>query len=352
GGTSPQMRRISSSTYSTTCGCGMSKKPNSGAEITARAFAKINLGLRVLGRRSDGYHELLSLMIPVSLWDELRLERTSRSIELRCPNSDLPEGEENLVFRAAQLILSRCHHSEGIRIELTKRIPVGAGLGGGSSDAATTLIAVNELFGRPLVQEELYPLAVQLGADVPFFLLGRVVMAEGIGDILTPLDIVPTLWTVLICPHFQVSTRWAYENLTLTTRANGSKFSLLGDVAPGEVPAYRQRLLDRQQLTFQDLLPLLVNDFEPLIFGRYPQLHDWRRTLVSAGAKAAPMTGSGPTLVGLFASESEARAAHGLLRGSDEFTSFVAHTLDTTNLLLDVDERLTLTVPGQEAEGL
>jgi len=311
----------------------MSKKPSSAAVITAGAPAKINLGLRVLGKRPDGYHNLLSLMVPVSLYDELRFGLGSRGVELRCPNSDLPTDAQNLVYRAAQLVLNASRRVEGVRIELKKSIPVGAGLGGGSSDAATTLLAVNQLLGSPLAVADLHPLAVKLGADVPFFLLGRWAMAEGIGDRLTPIDNVPTFWTVLMHPHFQVSTRWAYENLTLTTGPNGSKFNILGDTSAGEMTTSHQRLLNRRQLTLENMLPLLANDFEPLVFGHYPQLHDFRKTLLAADARAVAMTGSGPTLVGLFRSEEEARAAHGLLCPRDDITSFVAHTLDTTTLL-------------------
>ena len=307
----------------------MSKKPSSAAVITVGAPAKINLGLRVLGKRPDGYHNLLSLMVPVSLYDELSVELGSRGVELRCPNSDLPTDAQNLVYRAAQLVLDVCQRDDGVRIELKKSIPVGAGLGGGSSDAATTLLAINQLLGSPLAFPDLHPLAVELGADVPFFLLGRWAMAEGIGDRLTPINNVPTFWTVLMHPHFQVSTRWAYENLTLTTGPNGSKFNILGDTSAGEMTASHQRLLDRRQLTLEDMLPLLVNDFEPLVFGHYPQLHDYRKILLAADAKAVAMTGSGPTLVGLFGSEKEARAAHDLLCRRDDITSFVAHTLDT-----------------------
>jgi 4-diphosphocytidyl-2-C-methyl-D-erythritol kinase len=303
----------------------MSKKPSSAAVITAGAPAKINLGLRVLGKRPDGYHNVQSLMVPVSLYDELRLELGSRGVTLSCPNSDLPTDAQNLVYRAAQLVLDQCQRDEGVRIELKKSIPVSAGLGGGSSDAATTLLAVNQLLGSPLAVPDLHPLAVKLGADVPFFLLGRWAMAEGIGDRLTPINNVPTFWTVLMHPH--------YENLTLTTGPNGSKFNILGDTSAGEMTTSHQRLLDRRQPTLEDLLPLLVNDFEPLVFGHYPQLHDLREILLAADAKAVAMTGSGPTLVGLFGSEEEARAGHDLLCRRDDSTSFVAHTLDTTTLL-------------------
>jgi 4-diphosphocytidyl-2-C-methyl-D-erythritol kinase len=311
----------------------MSKKPDSAVSIIAEAPAKINLGLQVLGKRPDGYHNLLSLMVPVNLCDELRVELNPREIELHCPNSDLPTNEENLVYRAAKLALNECRWDGGVRIELSKNIPEGAGLGGGSSDAAATLLAVNQLLGSPMDHADLHRLAANLGADVPFFLLGRWAVAEGIGDILCPVENVPTLWTVLLYPNFQVSTRWAYENLTLTSRANGSKFNILGDTYAEKMTASHQKLLDRQGLALEDIIPLLVNDFEPLVFGHYPQLHDLKNALLSAGAKAVPMTGSGPTLVGLFRSEEEAREAHYLLRRKEEITTFVAHTLDTAKLL-------------------
>jgi 4-diphosphocytidyl-2-C-methyl-D-erythritol kinase len=308
----------------------MSKKPNSAASVIAAAPAKVNLGLHVLGKRPDGYHNLVSLMVPVSLCDELRFELNPRKIELHCPNSDLPTTEENLVYQAARLALDECARVGGVTIELRKNIPEGAGLGGGSSDAAATLLAVNQLLGSPMEDGDLYRLAAKLGADVPFFLLGRWAVAQGTGDLLTPVENVPILWTVLLYPNFQVSTRWAYENLTLTSRANGSKFNTLGDTYGGRLTASYQKLLDRQGLALKDLFALLVNDFEPLVFGHYPQLHDLKISLLAAGAQAVSMTGSGPTLVGLFRSEQEARAAHYLLRRKGDITTLVAHTLDTT----------------------
>ncbi len=314
-------------------GCAMSKKPNSAASITAGAPGKINLGLQVLGERPDGYHNLVSLMVPVSLCDKLRFELGPRGIELHCPNSDLPTNEKNLVYRAAQLVLNESRRDEGVRIELTKNIPVGAGLGGGSSDAATTLMVVNKLLGSPLKHKDLHRFAGELGADVPFFLLGRWAVAEGKGDFLTPVENVPTLWTVLMHPDFQISSRWAYDNLTLTTRSNGSRFNVLGGTSAGDMIASHQKLLDRQQFTLEDIFPLLVNDFEPLVFGHYPQLHDLREALLTAGARAVLMTGSGPTLFGLFRSEREARVAHDALCRREDVTSFVAHTLDTGNWL-------------------
>jgi 4-diphosphocytidyl-2-C-methyl-D-erythritol kinase len=307
----------------------MSKKPNSAASIIAVAPAKINLGLQVLAKRSDGYHNLVSLMVPVSLCDELRFELNPRKIELHCPNSDLPTNEENLVYGAAKLVLNESGRDGGVSIELSKNIPVGAGLGGGSSDAAATLLAVNQLLGSPLDHEDLHHLAARLGADVPFFVLGRWAVAEGIGDFLSPMANAPILWTVLLYPNFQVSTRWAYENLTLTSRANGTKFNFLGDTYAGELAASHRKILNRQGLALEDILPLLVNDFEPLVFGHYPQLYDLKNLLLAAGAKAVSMTGSGPTLVGLFPSEEEARKAYYLLRHEENVTAFVVHTLDT-----------------------
>jgi len=305
----------------------MSKKLGSARVVTLRAPAKINLGLRVLGRRSDGYHDIVSLMVPVGLFDVVRMESVPSGIELICPDSDLPTDQGNLVHRAAQLILRECGSDAGVRLELRKRIPVGAGLGGGSSDAAATLQGVNELLGSRLGHDTLHGLAVRLGADVPFFLLGGAALAEGIGDRLSPVAVVPGVWAVLVYPGFQVSTRWAYEHLTLTTITNRSTLNGHGTIIVGEVSAYRQRLLGRQCSTLEDLLPLLVNDFEPLVFSHYPQLAEIRQALLAAGARAAPMTGSGPTLVGLFASEGKAKAAQEQVSGRLGITSLLAPTV-------------------------
>jgi len=305
----------------------MSRKLGSARVITLRAPAKVNLGLRVLGRRADGYHDIVSLMVPVGLFDLVRVESAPSGIAVRCPDSDLPTDRGNLVHRAAQLIFRECGSDAGVRLELHKRIPVGAGLGGGSSDAAATLKGVNELLGCRLGNEELHRLAVKLGADAPFFLLGCPALAEGIGDRLTAVTAMREVWTVLVYPGFQVSTRWAYEHLALTTKTNRSNLENLGEIPAGEATAYRQRLLGRQCLTLEDVLPLLVNDFEPLVFSHYPQLEEIRQALLAAGARAVPMTGSGPTLVGLFASEDTANAARGQVSGRPGIKSFVAPTI-------------------------
>jgi len=310
----------------------MSRKLGSARVITLRAPAKINLGLRVLGRRSDCYHDIISLMVPVGLFDVVSVKSAPRGITLSCPDTDLPTDRGNLVHRAAQLILDECGSDAGVRLELHKRIPVGAGLGGGSSDAAATLRGVDELLGCRLGNEDLHRLAVRLGADVPFFLLGGAALAEGIGDRLTAVAAVPVVWTLLVYPGFQVSTRWAYEHLTLTTMANRSNLSSLGAIAAGEETAYRQRLLGRQCLTLEDLQPLLVNDFEPLVFSHYPRLEEIRQALLAAGARAAPMTGSGPTLVGLFPSEGAAKAAQDQVSQRLAIESFVAPTLAGNSL--------------------
>ncbi|HYA03499.1 MAG TPA: 4-(cytidine 5'-diphospho)-2-C-methyl-D-erythritol kinase [Syntrophobacteria bacterium] len=305
----------------------MFRKHASAPPITLRAPAKINLGLRVLGRRADGYHDILSLMVPVGLYDVVLLESGKSGVDLRCPDSDLPTDNGNLVYRAARLVLNECRSSAGVRLELRKGIPVGAGLGGGSSDGAATLRGVNELLGRPLRGRDLHRLAVSLGADVPFFLLGCAAVAEGIGDRLMARAGVPEVWTLLAYPGFQVSTRWAYEHLTLTTGANASSIKNPVRIPAGDATAYRERLFDGEPLTLDDLLPILVNDFEPLLFSHFPQLGEIRRALLAAGARAAPMSGSGPTLVGLFASEAEAYAARDQVGRRPGVVLFVARTM-------------------------
>jgi len=183
--------------------------------IRRRAPAKVNLVLRVLGRREDGYHEIASLMQSISLFDELDFSPHQRGIILRCPGNDLPTDGRNLVYRAAAAFFRRTGIAGGVKIELRKRIPMAAGLGGGSSDAAATLSALNELYGAPLPAAELSSLAASLGADVPFFLFGPRAWAFGIGERLEPAAPLPPFHLVLLHPPFEVPTGPVYQGLNL-----------------------------------------------------------------------------------------------------------------------------------------
>jgi 4-diphosphocytidyl-2-C-methyl-D-erythritol kinase len=255
------------------------------------APAKVNYRLDVLGRREDGYHDLRMVMQRVDLCDELDISLSERpGIRVACGSAGVPDGPGNIAWRAADRLVKLSGREAGIDISITKRIPVAAGLGGGSSDAAAVLMGVNELLGLGLSQERLMGIGVKLGADVPFFIFKRPALAEGIGDRLTPLDEVPALWVVLVNPGIHVSTAWVYQNLQLTKK-----------VAAAIIP--------RSYGSLDEVCAVLANDLEPVTFARFPVVRELKEQLIAAGARGALMSGSGSTVFGLFAEEVAARRA-------------------------------------------
>src|SRR6266480_5301097 len=178
------------------------------------APAKINLSLRVLGRRSDGFHEIATFIAPISLCDEIKIEQRSgkQEIAFRCDDPSVPKGEDNIVVRAASAFFEETKITSGISIVLKKRIPHGAGLGGGSSDAASTLLALNELFETNLPREALSKIAETIGSDIPFFIFQSAAVCKGRGELVTPLKLRQSLSLLLLKPGFAVSTSWAYHH--------------------------------------------------------------------------------------------------------------------------------------------
>ncbi|MCJ7540497.1 MAG: 4-(cytidine 5'-diphospho)-2-C-methyl-D-erythritol kinase, partial [Desulfobacterales bacterium] len=195
-------------------------------EYQIKAPAKINIGLRILGRRNDGYHEIISIMVPISLFDTLYLSSAEKSgIILDCRGrGNIPADERNLAYRAAQSFQEKTGIREGLYIQLIKNIPVAAGLGGGSSDAAAMLLALNDMYNHPLRTEDLHQLTLELGADVPFFLYGRPALARGIGEILDPIENWKKYWYVTVTPPLQVSTAWVYGQLNLELTSNTDEY--------------------------------------------------------------------------------------------------------------------------------
>jgi 4-diphosphocytidyl-2-C-methyl-D-erythritol kinase len=271
------------------------------------APAKLNVRLRVTGRRPDGYHELVSIMVPIDLTDRIEVRPAPAGIELACTGRPVPGGEENLARRAAREFLDRAGVPQGVSIRLHKRIPVAAGLGGGSSDAAATLLAMERIWPGRLGREALFRTAVGLGADVPFFLSAVPAVATGIGEVLENLDYWPELWYVLVNPPVEVSTAWAYGQLRnqLTTREND----------------YINRFLSPKDFSVAELLE---NDLERVTETRFPVVTHLKQALMDAGAIGALMTGSGPTVFGVFGTESGARAAEQELISQELGDVFVA----------------------------
>lgn len=259
----------------------------SGQVLIVQAPAKVNLTLQILAKRADGYHELDSLMQKLDLFDTLRVQRLEKpGIVLRCPDSDLPEDESNLVHKAAALFLEEAglDKDHGVSLLLEKQIPVAAGLGGGSSDAAAVLCALNQLFETPFSQKKLLELAKELGADVPFFVFPEVaVRARGIGE---RMEVVPSLShcsVLLVNPGFSVSTAWVFENFRLTRADN---ISILSD-SPGNGAL--------NGASFG-----LFNDLETVTIDRYPEIASIKESMLEGGAAGTLMSGSGPTVFGVF----------------------------------------------------
>jgi len=262
-------------------------------EVWRLCPAKINLYLKVLGRRPDGYHDLVTVMQPLTLADELRVT-PGEGLTLECRHPEVPSGPDNLVWRAAQKFGAAVGQEPRVHLHLVKKIPVAAGLGGGSSDAAGTLLSLNQLAGNPLNLPTLHELAAELGADVPFFLRPGPAVGRGIGASLSPLDL-PPYWYVLLNPGLAVSTSWVYGNLNLAA------LTLAGTPVPESWDPGRPE-------------DWVANDLESVTLSRYPELRDLLAGLAQAGAKARGMSGSGPTLFGIFPDAGAARAAAGQMR--------------------------------------
>ena len=273
--------------------------------LSVKAPAKINLFLRVTGRRADGYHTLQTRMQKVGLFDLLEVQRGGEGIRLHCVGADLPENADNLVHRAASLFLEtvaqrRGRTLGGVKISLTKNIPIAAGLGGGSSDAAAALKALNSLFETGLTAGELAAMGLELGADVPFFLADTpAALAVGIGEILTPVAPLSGCFVLLVNPGFSVSTRWVYQTFALTKEEKTTIFKNFRESAD---PAGQPCL----SVTVEGLPAALENDLETVTITRYPEIGRIKEELLAHGAVAALMSGSGPTVFALFSDQQAA----------------------------------------------
>jgi 4-diphosphocytidyl-2-C-methyl-D-erythritol kinase len=275
-------------------------------EVQFDAPAKINLILRILHPRVDGYHELCSLMQTVQLVDTLYLRLREQSVEVRltCSDPTLPVDGSNLVLRAAHSVLAQGGLRVGIDIALTKRIPVGAGLGGGSSDAATTIMALNHLLNLKLSIEQMAHIGASLGSDVPFFIMGPTAWVAGRGEQVQPVTLHGGRWVVLVKPVFGVETRWAYRQLA-QTRAKIEPLSQAHD---------RLRRAAALSWDEDEIEPLMVNDFEEALHGTHPQFAEIRAVLKSEGATVAMLSGSGSTVFGLFIDHDRAVLAASRIR--------------------------------------
>jgi 4-diphosphocytidyl-2-C-methyl-D-erythritol kinase len=286
--------------------------------LTRQSPCKVNLLLNVLGKRADGFHELETVLHPVPVCDELQFDRGGASIELTCNHPALPVDSTNLVHRAATAFLKAARRAEGVRIHLEKRLPLAAGLGGGSANAANTLLGLNELFSEPLTARQLEDIAASLGSDVPFFLQNQPASATGRGEKITPLDFFPALrgvFILLIHPGFGISTAWAYQALARHPEALNGR------------PGRAQKLVSLLQTG--DLAAAAIgfyNSLEAPALNKYPLLALFQEFLKANGAAAALMSGSGSTTFALARGQNAAEQFREKFRakfGEDHWTAVV-----------------------------
>lgn len=273
-------------------------------KVTVKGYAKINLGLDVIGKLENGYHLLRSVMQQIDLYDTVELSCLSEPMEnehtdyvaeaytdngpqiiLTSDSDEVPLDQSNLAYKAAKLLMEHDGIGEGVHIRIIKRIPIAAGLAGGSTDAAAVLMGMNELFGLGHSKDELQELGVKLGADVPFCIMGGTALAEGIGERLTPIKTMPTMYLVIAKPSIGVSTKYVYENLRLEQVTH---------------PDTEKILAAMQRKELAEMTGLLGNVLESVTIEKYPLIRELKDAMLETGAVGSLMSGSGPTVFGIF----------------------------------------------------
>ncbi len=272
--------------------------------------AKINLFLKVVGRRPDGYHEIITLLSRIGLFDTVVLAFDQPSISVDCSHPRVPEDRSNLAYQAASLFFEALSTHDGVAIYIDKVIPVAAGLGGGSSNAAAVLMGLNQHYGLPFEGKELMEIALKVGADVPFFLFRHVAVARGIGENLQAYDEVPPLSVVLVYPRFGVSTAWVYKNLNLRLTNEGKNFKIVK--------------LNQDLSRIKDFL---FNDLEQVTIRKFPEIKNIKKALLDLGAQTALMSGSGPSVFGLFEDLDQATKAIQRIGDRGKWETFLVELL-------------------------
>jgi len=282
--------------------------------LSIAAPCKVNLHLSIERRRPDGFHEIKTLFHRVSLRDTIHLQRTQApGIQLCVSDPGLPFGPDNIVWRAAELFFKQYPQSGGVKLQVDKHIPVGAGLGGGSSNAAATLLGLQRLYGIEMPTKQLMALGASLGADVVFFLADtRSAWATGIGEKLSPVENSPDMWFLIIYPNIHISTQWAYQTFSQ------------------DILLTNQRKNNNVRDSFRslsDACGLMYNDFEQVIFPRYGQIQALKYNLLSAGAAGALLSGSGSSVYGVFADKNACETARENIANVETHRVFTAQSL-------------------------
>ena len=275
----------------------------SNNDISLKALAKINLGLDVVRRREDGYHEVRMIMQTIHLYDRLDIKSTKESgIQIQTNLSFLPVNENNLIYKAAKLLMDEFSITDGVSVKLDKRIPVAAGMAGGSTDAAAMLFGMNRLFSLGLTKRQLMERGVQIGADVPYCIMRGTALAEGIGEELSPLAPMVKCPVLIAKPSISVSTKFVYQNLKLDDTTVHPDIDLL--------------IEDIKAKNLHDIAAHMGNVLETVTIPNYPVIDEIKKHMLSHGAVGAMMSGSGPTVFGLFDDEDTAKKAYKAMRSS------------------------------------
>lgn len=293
-------------------------------KIVCKAMAKVNLGLDVLRRRQDGYHEVRMIMQSVDLYDVLTFEKTEAAgIVIRTNKKNIPTDQRNLIYKAADLLMRKYSITDGLCVTLEKRIPMAAGMAGGSTDAAAVFVAMNELFSLHMTQESMCELAVTIGADVPYCIVGGTVLAEGIGEKLTKLADAPACTLLIAKPSVGVSTKYVYENL------HADKLRQHPDI-DGMLTAICEDDLD-------GVAKRLGNVLETVTVKAYPVIEKLKSWMMEHGAVNALMSGSGPTVFGIYKEAQEAQRACEQLRRLDFAQQVETAGLTTRSIMIKED---------------
>ncbi len=260
-----------------------------------KAHSKINLTLNIVGKRSDGYHDVDMIMQTLDFGDVVHVEKMLSQIEISGTGNNVPYDETNIAYKAAKLFFDVTGIRGGAKIHIEKNIPVCAGMAGGSTDAAAVLKCLNTLYGKPLALKVLAKISAKLGADVPYCILGGTSRAQGIGEILTPLKAFGKVWTVVVKPCISISTPWAYSGLKYDTMAHPDTEETAVAIEEG-----------KRQLVYG----MMGNSFEESVFAKFPEIEQIKEKLKTMGADGALMSGSGSTVFGLYEDKAKAEEAY------------------------------------------
>ena len=272
--------------------------------------AKINLFLQITGKRQNRYHDLFTLICCISLYDTVSLSFGAKYTTVSCSDPEVPEDESNLAVRAANLFFRTVHKNEGVKIELEKQIPVAAGLGGGSSNAATVLLGLNRFYGQPFPQNKLMSLGLSIGADVPFFIFRKPATATGIGEKLEPYEGLKLFQILLVCPKFAISTKEIYKSLNLELTKCNKKLNFITS---------KKKIFNIKKH--------LCNDLEEITASICPDVNKAKEALLSHGAMGALMSGSGPAVFGIFPDFDKAQIAYNAILNKHNWRLFQAEIL-------------------------